>query len=193
METSARHRTVKRSVAQDSDAAASAVAGTTVGGAAGGAGAGAGASIVEHDPFRNLLDESAREAFRRPWHRLERGLRLNRLRMYVEEMSAQCSFTASEKEGFFTFLSNALDRKLLNTHKIVEYVPELQKIKSIQGLEVRRLPDGTCKWGFVRKPKADGTRKARKPMIAATAAAPTAASAGAGAGAGAKAKPDTTS
>jgi hypothetical protein len=104
--------------------------------------------------------------------------------MYVEEMTAQCSFTASEKEGFFTFLSNALDRKLLNTHKIVEYVPDLQKIKSIQGLEVRRLPDGSCKWGFVRKPAAAGTRKApRKPAAAA--------GAGAGAGAGAKAKPDT--
>ena len=45
------------------------------------------------DHFRNLLDESARDAFTRPWHRLERGLRLNRLRMYVEQMSPQCSFT----------------------------------------------------------------------------------------------------
>jgi len=111
------------------------------------------------DPFRNLLDESAREAFRRPWHRLERGLRLNRLRMYVEEMSAQCSFVVEEKERFFVFLQNALDRKLLNTHKIVEYLPELQKIKSIKGLEVRRTPNGEAKWGFVRVKKADGTRR----------------------------------
>jgi hypothetical protein len=113
----------------------------------------------EPDPFRNLLDESAREAFRRPWHRLERGLRLNRLRMYVEEMSAQCSFTTEEKGRFFVFLQNALDRKLLNTHKIVEYLPETQKIKSIKGLEVRRTPNGEAKWGFVRAKKADATRK----------------------------------
>jgi len=111
------------------------------------------------DPFRNLLDESAREAFRRPWHRLERGLRLNRLRMYMEEMSAQCSFVSDEKERFFAFLQNALDRKLLNTHKIVEYLPELQKIKSIRGLEVRRTPTGEAKWGFVRAKKVDGTRR----------------------------------
>ena len=116
------------------------------------------------DPFRNLLDESAREAFRRPWHRLERGLRLNRLRMYVEEMSAQCSFTIDEKNRFFAFLQNALDRKLLNTHKIVEYLPELQKIKSIKGLEVRRTPNGEAKWGFVRVKKADGTRRVKKPV-----------------------------
>ena len=120
---------------------------------------------VEHDgtpdPFRNLLDESAREAFRRPWHRLERGLRLNRLRMYVEEMSAQCSFTTEEKGRFFAFLQNALDRRLLNTHKIVEYIPEVQKIRSIKGLEVRRTPTGEAKWGFVKAKKADATRRRR--------------------------------
>lgn len=121
------------------------------------------AKVDPADPFRNLLDESAREAFRRPWHRLERGLRLNRLRMYVEEMSAQCSFTGEEKNRFFIFLQNALDRKLLNTHKIVEYLPEIQKIKSIKGLEVRRTPNGEAKWGFVRSKKTDGTRRARKP------------------------------
>ena len=114
------------------------------------------------DPFRNLLDASARDAFRRQWHRLERGLRLNRLRMYVEDMSAQCSFTIEEKGAFFNFLQNALDRKLLNTHKIVDYVPDLQKIASIKGLEVRRTPDGTAKWGFIKTKRADGTRKVRK-------------------------------
>ena len=114
------------------------------------------------DPFRNLLDESARDAFRRPWHRLERGLRLNRLRMYVEEMSAQCSFNTEEKGRFFVFLQNALDRRLLNTHKIVEYLPELQKIKSIKGLEVRRSPTGEAKWGFVKAKKTDGTRRLKK-------------------------------
>lgn len=122
------------------------------------------AVLDQPDPFRNLLDESAREAFRRPWHRLERGLRLNRLRMYVEEMSAQCSFTVDEKARFFAFLQNALDRKLLNTHKIVEYLPETQKIKSIKGLEVRRNPNGEAKWGFVRVKKAEGTRRVRKPV-----------------------------
>lgn len=120
-------------------------------------------SIPGSDHLRNLLDESARDAFTRPWHRLERGLRLNRLRMYVEQISPQCSFTNDEKAKFFAYLQNALDRKLLNTHKIVNYVPEQQRIVSITGLEVRRAPDGTAKWGFVtKKPKDTATRKKRK-------------------------------
>ena len=116
------------------------------------------------DHLRNLLDESARDAFVRPWHRLERGLRLNRIRMFIEQMAPQCSFTAEEKISFFGFLQRALDRKLLNTHKIVNYIPEQQRIESIRGLEVRRAPDGTAKWGFsVKKAKeATATRKKKK-------------------------------
>ena len=116
------------------------------------------------DHFRNLLDESARDAFTRPWFRLERGLRLNRLRMYVEQVSAQCSFTADEKSRFFVFLQNALDRKLLNTNKVINYIPEQQRIESIYGLEVRRSPDGQAKWGFTKKATVQGgvTRRRRK-------------------------------
>lgn len=123
-----------------------------------------GPSVSGNEHFRNLLDESARDAFMRPWHRLERGLRLNRLRMYVEQMAPQCSFTSEEKVAFFGFLQRALDRKLLNTHKIVNYVPEKQMIESIRGLEVRRAADGTAKWGFVVKKtkEATGTRKKKK-------------------------------
>jgi hypothetical protein len=137
---------------------------------------GAGApSVVKHnktirarpiepaDHFRNLLDESARDAFARPWHRLERGLRLNRLRMYVEQIGPQCSFTNDEKTAFFGFLQRALDRKLLNTHKIVNYLVDEQRIESIRGLEVRRLPDGKAHWGFIlKKTNPTGTRRKKK-------------------------------
>jgi hypothetical protein len=119
------------------------------------------APVADH--FRNLLDESARDAFTRPWHRLERGLRLNRLRMYVEQMAPQCSFTNEEKLAFFGFLQRALDRKLLNTHKVVNYLPEEQRIESIRGLEVRRSADGQARWGFtVKKTPETGTRRKKK-------------------------------
>jgi hypothetical protein len=120
-------------------------------------------TTVNEERFRNLLDESAKEAYSRPWHRLERGLRLNRLRLYIEEISPQCSFTPQEKETFFGYLQRALDKKLLNTHKIVNYSQERQKIEKIIGLEVRRSADGQARWGFtVKKTKADATRKKKK-------------------------------
>ena len=38
---------------------------------------------VTDETFKILLEDSAREAYMRPWHRIERGLRLNRLRIFV--------------------------------------------------------------------------------------------------------------
>lgn len=118
------------------------------------------------DTFKNLLEESAREAYSRPWHRLERGLRLNRIRMFIEENSSAYSLSKEEKEELFLFLQKTHDKKLLNTTKIVNYDVLTQKIDLIRGLDIKRMPDGRAKWGFsVRKTKLDSTRKRRRDEI----------------------------
>jgi hypothetical protein len=118
------------------------------------------------DVFKNLLEDSAREAYSRPWHRIERGLRLNRLRIFVEEITPQFNMTVTEKEGFFVFLQKALDKKLLNTLKVVNYDQEKQRITTIRGLEIKRNTEGVLKWGFNnKKPRPDGTRKKKRDEI----------------------------
>jgi len=52
------------------------------------------------DKFKNLLEDSAREAYSRPWHRLERGLRLNRFRIFIEDIAPQFGMTQEERELF---------------------------------------------------------------------------------------------
>lgn len=131
--------------------------------------------------FANLLEDSAREAYSRPWHRIERGLRLNRLRIFVEDISPQYDMTKEEKDGLFLFLQKALDKKLLNTLKVVNYDQETQRITAIKGLEMKRAecpdgssdgtterisPKGVLKWGFsVKKPKTIETRKRKKEEV----------------------------
>jgi hypothetical protein len=113
--------------------------------------------------FKTLLEDSAREAYSRPWHRIERGLRLNRLRIFIEDISTQYDMTKDEKDGFFLFLQKALDKKLLNTLKVVNYDQETQRITTIRGLEVKRNPEGILKWCFSnKKQKPDGTRKKKR-------------------------------
>lgn len=120
----------------------------------------------QDDSFKNLLEDSAREAYSRPWHRIERGLRLNRLRIFIEDVSPQFQMTKEEKESFFLFLQKSLDKKLLNTLKIVNYDQEKQRITTIRGLEIKRSVDGILKWGFNnKKPRPDGTRKKKKDDI----------------------------
>lgn len=121
----------------------------------------------KEETFKALMEGSAREAYSRPWHRIERGLRLNRLRFFVEELTPQYNMTKDEKDGFFLFLQKALDKKLLNTLKVVIYDMDKQRITAIRGLEIKRTDEGILKWGFqAKKPKADGTRKKKREEIA---------------------------
>jgi len=112
------------------------------------------------DRFKDLLDNGAQEAYKRPWHRIERGLRLNRLRIFIEEVASQYNMTEDEKKAFFVFLQKSLDKKLLNTIKVVQYNPESQRITTIKGLEIKRNAEGVLKWAF--KQKVEGTRKKKK-------------------------------
>jgi len=115
------------------------------------------------DPFRTLLEAGAREAFSRQWHRIERGLRLNRLRLFIEDISLQFDMTKDEKEQLFIFLQKALDKKLLNTLKVVIYDQTAQRITTIKGLEIKRTVEGVLTYEFViKKPRTDSTRKKRK-------------------------------
>ena len=68
-----------------------------------------------------------------------------------------------EKDAFFIFLQKALDKKLLNTLKVVNYDQETQRITSIRGLEIKRNQENVLKWGFsTKKQKPDGTRKKKR-------------------------------
>lgn len=116
-----------------------------------------------NDAFKTLLEDSAREAYLRPWHRLERGLRLNRLRIFIEEIAPQYEMTKDDRDRFFDFLLKALDKKLLNTLKVVQYDQDTQRIVTIRGLEIKRNAEGILKWAFsVKKIKTEGTRKKKK-------------------------------
>ena len=122
-------------------------------------------SEVKADQFKAILEDSAKEAYSRPWHRIERGLRLNRLRLFVEDISLQFHMTQDEKDAFFIYLQKALDKKLLNTLKVVQYDQETQRIKSIRGLELKRNTENILKWTISAKKKPDGTRKKKQEEI----------------------------
>jgi len=109
------------------------------------------------DRFKNLLDNGVEEAYKRPWHRIERGLRLNRLRIFIEEIAPEFSITDEEKKSLFIYLQKALDNRLLNTIKVVNYSQDTQRVTTIKGLEIKRNQEGVLKW--ILRQKTEGTRK----------------------------------
>lgn len=116
------------------------------------------------DSLKKLLDGGVRIALQRPWHRIERGLRLGRLRQFVDDVAPQYHMIDKDKESFFTFLQKSLDNKLLNTIKVVDYDQETERIRTIKGLEIKRNLEGNLRWAFSSKTikKEAGTRKKKK-------------------------------
>ena len=114
------------------------------------------------ESFKTLLDGGVKNAYTRPWHRIERGLRLNRLRKYIDDIATTYQMLDGEKEELFVFFQKALDKKLLNTLKVVQYDQEKQHIVSIKGFDLKRV-DGVLKWELsVKKVKTESAKATLK-------------------------------
>ena len=89
-----------------------------------------------------MLDKEAGQMYRRPWHRLERGLRLNRLRLFVDNLAATRGLKAAEQTSLLSLLTKALDRKLLNSKTAVLYDIEKESITEIKPLVMHQNAAG---------------------------------------------------
>jgi hypothetical protein len=65
------------------------------------------------DQFLKFLESNSEDAFTRPWHRLEKGMRLNRIRRFVDEEALRFQLNEEEKTDLFNMLIKALDKKQL--------------------------------------------------------------------------------
>jgi hypothetical protein len=114
-----------------------------------------------NDALDKILDGGMTDAYKRPWHRLERGLRLNRLRSFVADEQERCSFSEAEGIQLMTLLQKTLDKKLLNSKTTVIYDQDDEAIKEIKGLVSHRGADGILKYQFIEKRLVAGTRRKR--------------------------------
>lgn len=92
------------------------------------------ASLPETNSFeKNLTNffeaESSASSNTKPWLRLERGIRLQKIRTFAEE---QTEYSKEEQNALIQMLTKANDAKVLNTKQQIQY--ENGKIQSIRGL-----------------------------------------------------------
>jgi hypothetical protein len=116
--------------------------------------------------LNKLLDDSIKDAYKRPWHRLERGLRLNRLRAFVEEEKRKVNLTQFESASLLAILQKALDKKLLNSKTTVVYDIEKESILEIKGLVMHRAADGIMKFQLLEKKVGSTLRKKKEDDVA---------------------------
>lgn len=109
--------------------------------------------------FVNFLNQEADSAYKRPWHKLERGLRLNRLRKFSEEEAQRLGLTEVEKSNLYAQLLKAFDKKNLNSKSAVIYDPIEETIKEIKGLVMHRNSEGQVLFQVLEKRNAVTFRK----------------------------------
>jgi hypothetical protein len=112
-----------------------------------------------NDSLQKLIAAEAGTAYKRPWHRLERGLRLNRLRAFTDDLGTKRGLKDSEKQALLTLLSKALDKKLLNSKTSVEYDQEEEVIKEIKPLVMHQSATGEVLFQLLEKRNAVTFRK----------------------------------
>jgi hypothetical protein len=120
-------------------------------------------------PLMNFLQKETDSAFKRPWHRLERGLRMNRLRLFSDEEAKRLHLSEQEKNNLFVLLNKSLEKKLLNSKTAVVYDMEEEKIKEIKGLVTHRNSTGETLFQIMDRKNAVTFR--RRPAGTETAAA----------------------
>jgi hypothetical protein len=80
--------------------------------------------------------EAASVSLTKPWLRLERGIRMQKLRAFAENYEGLGN---EDKENLYKYLVRANDSKLLNTKQQIQY--EHGSIQSIKGLKIIRTGD----------------------------------------------------
>jgi hypothetical protein len=113
--------------------------------------------------LENFLNVNASEAYKRPWHRLERGLRLNRIRKFVESEKARLNLTEEDAEYLKQRLEKALDKKLLNSKTCVVYDPVTEDIQEIKGLVYHKTAEGRMLSNIIDKKNSVTFRKKAVP------------------------------
>ena len=107
--------------------------------------------ILDNDTFLKMLDDGANDAYKRPWHRLERGLRLNRIRIFADNEAQKSQLSHQECQSLLQLLQKSLDKKILNSKTTVIYDQDNEIIKEIKGLVMHRGSDGIMKFQIIEK------------------------------------------
>ena len=112
-----------------------------------------------NENLQRLLDSEATTAYKKPWHRLERGLRINRIRQFCQDMMEKRQLKQTETDALFTLLIKALDKKVLNSKTAVTYDVDTEKISEIKHLVMHQNAEGNVLFQIVEKRNAVTFRK----------------------------------
>ena len=118
-----------------------------------------------NEGLQELLKKESEVAFKKPWHRLERGMRLNRLRLFVENMKDSKGLQENEATALLQLLTKSLEKKLLNSKNAVVYDVDSEKILEVKNLVMHQRADGSYVFQLLDKPIRNATTMRKKSTV----------------------------
>ena len=89
--------------------------------------------VVKTTTMNNLLDNEINNIFNRPWNKLEKGLRINRVNIYIEDvLKEKYTLGVVELVKLKKQLTNCLSKGGLSKNTEVNYDKDTGKIKDIR-------------------------------------------------------------
>ena len=118
-----------------------------------------GTDYSMNQPLEMMLNTEAGTAYKKPWHRLERGLRLNRIRVFTEAFGTARGLKPLEQDALLSLLTKALDKKVLNSKTAVVYDLEKEEITEIKPLVMHQNAAGEALFQILERRNAVTFRK----------------------------------
>jgi hypothetical protein len=118
-----------------------------------------------NEGLQEFLNKESEIAFKKPWHRLERGLRLNRLRLFCDTMRNSKGFQEKEFNLLLQLLTKALDKKILNSKNSITYDIENEKITEIKNLVLHQNSEGEYTFQILDKPVRNSITMRKKSVL----------------------------
>lgn len=93
--------------------------------------------IETPENMKKFLNEEKDQIFKQPWNRLDTGMKLNRLRIFTEDMTKQHKLSKEKQDELRKVLFEACRSNKLNKISEINYDKEECKIVSIKTLEIK--------------------------------------------------------
>ena len=93
--------------------------------------------IETPENMNKYLNEEKDQIFKQPWNRLDTGMKLNRLRIFTEDMTKQHKLSKEKQDELRKVLFEACRSNKLNKISEINYDKEECKVVSIKTLEIK--------------------------------------------------------
>jgi len=114
------------------------------------------------DTLNTFLDNEKEQAYANPWHRLDKALRLNRLRDFAEKEAVRLNLPEGDLKNLNVVLQKGLAKGQLSSKATVSYDSQKQEITEIKALVMHRNSSGNMLFQIVEKKSGVTFRKPKQ-------------------------------